>query len=98
MNLDFKYQILLSYYKELLTSKQKQILEMYYEQNLTIVEISKNLNTTKEAVFDLIKRVKKKLDTYEEKLQLYKKSNKIEEILNNNNINQDIINIIIELI
>lgn len=98
MNDDFKYQILLSYYKELLTSKQKNVVEYYYEQNLSIIEISKMLDTSKEAVFDLIKRVKKKLETYELKLKLHQKSMKIEKILQDNNVDEKIIDEIIEII
>lgn len=98
MNETFKYQILFSYYKELLTTKQQRYLEHYYESNLSFTEIADLEKSSKEAVYDLIKRVNKKLDSIENRLKLYEKSIKIEKILIKEKIDIEIIEKIMEII
>lgn len=98
MNLkdNFYYANLYAYYKELLTQKQSQYLSMYYEEDFSIVEIAQHFQVSKESVFDLIKRVNKKLEVYEQNLNLHKKSLEIEKILKINKVNENIINQIME--
>lgn len=98
MNREFRYQILFSYYKELLTDKQINYLVMYYDNNLSLIEIANIENKSKESVFDLIKRVKEKLDKYEDKLLLYEKTILIEEILKKENVDEKIIKKIVNII
>lgn len=95
---NFYYANLFAYYKNLLTSKQTQYLSMYYEQDYAIVEIAQYFEVSKESVFDLIKRVNKKLVDYENKLKLFDKTTQIEEILQKNEIDNEIIKTIIEIL
>lgn len=67
------YNVLYAYYKLLLTEKQQQIFEFYYEEDYSISEISEELGISRNAVFDTLKKVVKQLDKYEELLELYKK-------------------------
>ena len=67
------YNALYAYYKLLLTEKQQQIFEFYYEEDYSISEISEELGISRNAVFDTLKKVVKQLDKYEELLELYKK-------------------------
>lgn len=67
------YNVLYAYYKLLLTEKQQQIFEFYYEEDYSISEISEELRISRNAVFDTLKKVVKQLDKYEELLELYKK-------------------------
>jgi hypothetical protein len=68
-----KINYLLDFYKELLTEKQKFALEMYYQEDLSIVEIAENLEVSRQAIHDLLKRGEHLLEDYEEKLKLYEK-------------------------
>jgi hypothetical protein len=62
--------LLYDFYGELLTQKQKQVYEMYYQDDLSLSEIGEELSISRQAVQDQLKRTEKILLGYEEKLQL----------------------------
>lgn len=64
-------------YKELLTEKQKSIMEKYYSYNLSLKEISDELKISRAAVLDTIEHSIKKLNDYENKLRLHEKNQKL---------------------
>ena len=64
-------------YKELLTEKQKSIMEKYYSYNLSLKEISDELKISRAAVLDTIEHSIKKLNDYENKLRLHGKNQKL---------------------
>ena len=72
---------LLDLYKDLLTEKQQEIMDMYFLYDLSLSEIAEDTNTTRSAVFDLIKRTTKTLQKYEDKLHLLEKREKLQEII-----------------
>ena len=47
---------LLDLYRDLLTDKQQEIMDMYYLYDLSLSEIAEDSLTTRAAVYDLIKR------------------------------------------
>ena len=73
-----KSSILLDLYGELLTEKQKDILNMYFTEDLSLSEIAEVTNTSRQAAFDIIKRCHKLLLDYECKLKLMQKSKDLE--------------------
>ena len=73
-----KVTLLYDLYGELLTSKQKDILEKYYFYNLSLTEISDLENISRSAVLDSLNKSVKKLEEYEEKLKFEERIKKIE--------------------
>ena len=61
---------LLDAYKTLLTTKQQEILQLYYEEDFSLSEISEILKISRAAVSDHLKRSEKALTDYEKRLQL----------------------------
>ena len=57
-------------YGNLLTDKQKMMLDMFYNEDLSLGEIAEINKTSRQAVFDNIKRSEKALEHYEDKLGL----------------------------
>lgn len=85
-------------YGGLIKSKQKEILDDYFDYNMTLSEIAEEKNISKQAVYDLIKKKCDVLENYEKVLKLLEIKNninvciknvkdnnfkKVEEILNN---------------
>jgi predicted DNA-binding protein YlxM (UPF0122 family) len=61
------------YYGPLLTEKQRTILSLYYEDDFSLSEIGDDMQISRQAVYDLLKRSEHQLLQYEEKLGLVKK-------------------------
>ena len=69
-----KISLLMDFYGPLLTEKQKDVMEFYYNDDLSLSEIAELNNTSRQATYDLIKRCYKLLLSYEGKLNLLQKS------------------------
>ncbi len=78
--------ILYDYYSDLFNDKQRYYFEEYYFNNLSLQEISDNDGISRNAIHKMIKNIENKLYFYEEKLELYKKNQKLSKILEDNNI------------
>ncbi len=74
--------LLIDMYGDLLTEKQQNYLEMYYEEDLSLAEIAENLDVSRNAVHDQIKRALISLESYETKLGLIKKHQERLELIN----------------
>lgn len=73
MEKNVKISILNEIYGKLLTQKQNEILDDYYNQDLSLSEIAENNQITRQAVRDILQKAEKKLNEYEQKLMLLKK-------------------------
>ncbi len=97
--------ILCQIYGKLLTEKQLEILDDYYNNDLSLSEIAENNNITRQAVKDTITKAKNKLFEYESKLNIEKENekrkqnkNRIIKLLKENKVQQGDIDKIISLI
>jgi UPF0122 protein CLI_2506 len=69
-----KISMLLDIYGNLLTEKQNELLDDYYNNDLSLSEIAENQLITRQAVRDNLKKGENKLFEYEEKLGFMKKT------------------------
>jgi len=85
MDKNVKVSILCDLYGKLLTNKQFEFLNDYYNKDLSLSEIAENNNITRQAVRDIIKKGENKLFEYEEKLLFMNRTlnleNKVESII-----------------
>nr|WP_307774453.1 sigma factor-like helix-turn-helix DNA-binding protein [uncultured Cetobacterium sp.] len=79
MELDemLEVSILLDYYKNLLSDRQKEYLLEHFEEDLSLTEIGKKHNVSRQAVYDNIKRGIKILRGYENKIGFYKRDREL---------------------
>ncbi|MGL5000215.1 MAG: YlxM family DNA-binding protein [Cetobacterium sp.] len=73
LNEMLEVSILLDYYSNLLSDRQKEYLLEHFERDLSLTEIGKKYNITRQAVYDNIKRGIKILRDYEQKIGFYKR-------------------------
>ena len=64
---------LFSFYKSLLTEKQRDMLSLYYEEDFSLSEIAEQFNISRQGVHDNIKRGEKSLKIYEDSLHMNEK-------------------------
>ncbi|MBQ8533495.1 MAG: DNA-binding protein [Clostridia bacterium] len=74
---DMQISLLLGYYGELLSNKQKKVAESYYFDDLSLAEIAENTGTTRQAVLDNIRHAEQKLKKLEDTLGFASKMIKI---------------------
>ncbi len=67
-NLEISF--LLDFYGEILTEKQREVIELYYNDDLSLAEIAEHAGITRQGVRDAIKRGEATLLFMEEKLGL----------------------------
>ncbi len=65
---DLGFSVLLDYYGPALTAKQREILTMYYNEDLSLAEIAENYGITRQGVRDAIKHGEATLTDLENKL------------------------------
>ena len=74
MDKKVEISMLCDIYGKLLTEKQFEFINDYYNNDLSLSEIAENNNITRQAVRDIIKKGERKLFEYEEKLLFMKKT------------------------
>ena len=67
---NLEISVLLDFYGEMLTNKQRDFLDLYYNEDLSLSEIAENEGITRQGVRDGIKRAEAQLFDMESKLHL----------------------------
>lgn len=70
-NMDVAF--LFDFYGEMLTEKQRDVVELYYNNDLSLAEIAEDAGITRQGVRDSIKRAENQLFEMEERLGLAKR-------------------------
>ncbi|MGI6269708.1 MAG: sigma factor-like helix-turn-helix DNA-binding protein [Candidatus Howiella sp.] len=71
--------VLLDYYGGMLTDRQRALMDLYYNQDLSLTEIAENTGITRQGARDGIKRAESLLIGTEEKLSLAARAAELEE-------------------
>ena len=79
MGKDLHFSVLLDFYGDMLNEKQKDVMELYYNQDLSLAEISEHTDMSRQGIRDSIKRSEAYLAELEEKLHF---AEKITELMN----------------
>lgn len=82
MEKNVQISMLCQMYGNLLTEKQKEFIDDYYNNDLSLSEIAENNNITRQAVRDIIKKGEKKLFEYENQISFLEKLLKQEKVIN----------------
>lgn len=70
---NYEMAILIDFYGDMLTEKQRSFLEYYYNDDLSLSEIAENEGITRQGVRDAIKRAEGQMLEMEERLGMAKK-------------------------
>ena len=72
---DYTVALLLDFYGEVLTEKQRDMVDLYYNEDMSLGEIAQNAGISRQGVRDSIKRAEGILFDMEEKVAFVKRYN-----------------------
>ncbi len=81
MSKDLKISLLLDFYGDMLNQKQRDVIDDYYNSDLSLSEIAADKGISRQGIRDSIKRSENQLIEMEEKLKLYEKFKDVNEKL-----------------
>lgn len=67
---NLEISVLYDFYGDMLTEKQQEVIELYYNEDLSLAEIAAHSGITRQGVRDSIKRAEAQLQEFEEILGL----------------------------
>ena len=70
---DLRITFLLDFYGDMLTDRQKEFYDLYYNEDLSLGEIAENYNITRQGVRDVIVRAEAVLTELEDKTGLVRR-------------------------
>ena len=70
---DLKKAYLLDFYGDVLTERKREVLDMYYNEDLSLAEIAEQIGISRQGVRELIKKAEDEIFFLEEKLGLAQK-------------------------
>ena len=94
-----KLILLFDYYGDLLSESQKNYFESYYFDNLSLAEIGENYNVSRNAVSKDLKLATEKLNSFEEKLKIISRDDKLRKLaskIEDDELKEKIMNILDE--
>ena len=77
-----RQSLLYDFYGELLTERQKEVMELYNEENLSLAEIAEEFGISRQGVHDALHKAQKALEEYELKLGLVERFSATREAIN----------------
>lgn len=78
---DLKITFLLDFYGDMLTDTQREVVEAYYNEDLSLAEIALDRDITRQGVRDAIKRAEQQLLEMEERLGLARRFKEVQDAL-----------------
>ncbi len=78
-NQAYRMTMLFDFYGDLLTDRQKEFYDLYYNDDLSLAEIAENYDITRQGVRDIIVRAERTLEDIEEKTGLIRRFHEIRE-------------------
>ena len=74
---DLKKAYLLDVYGDVLSNRKQEVLDMYYNEDLSLAEIAEQIGISRQGVRDMIKKGEEELLFLEEKLHLAERLTKL---------------------
>ncbi|MCI8441296.1 MAG: DNA-binding protein [Provencibacterium sp.] len=78
---DLTITVLFDFYGDMLTEKQKEVIDLYYNEDLSLAEIASDSGITRQGVRDSIKRAEATLLELEERLGLARRFGQMQQDL-----------------
>ncbi len=76
---DYQIGLLIDFYGSLLSDRQRDIISLYYEEDLSLSEIAQDVGITRQGVRDCVKKAEAILTEAEEKLGLAQRFKELSE-------------------
>ncbi|MDI9413746.1 MAG: YlxM family DNA-binding protein [Bacillota bacterium] len=80
MEKTLRMSLLYDFYGPLLTERQQDVYLMYFQEDLSLGEIGEQLDVSRQAIYDNLKRAEAILEGFEDKLGLISKFEKRQEV------------------
>ena len=77
---NLQLSFLMDAYAGLLSERQQRVLDLYYNQDLSLGEIADDVGISRQGVRDSIKKAERDLDFFESKLHLLARGKQIREV------------------
>ena len=79
MEKNLEISLLFDFYGQMLTPTQQEAVSLYYNDDLSLLEVAQILSMSRQGVRDALNRAKKSLYTFEENLKLYERFSKTQQ-------------------
>ena len=81
-NQTYRMTMLYDFYGELLTDRQKEFFDLYYNEDLSLGEIAENNGISRQGVRDVIVRAEATMQEFEDKTGLIRRFQQMQENIN----------------